>query len=122
MRWPPRGTKQITVIEMIDKIGKDFGKTTRWGMLQDVKRYGVESKVTSKALEITPHSVKIETADGVEDIPADSVILAAGARPCNDLQKIIDAKGISCDVIGDAKNIGMAFDAVHQGYRAGSCI
>ena len=117
-----QGTKQITIIEMIDKIGKDFGKTTRWGMLQDVTRYGVESKVTAKALEITPAGIKIETADGVEEIPADTVVLAAGSKSANDLQTIIEAKGIACDIIGDAQNIGMAFDAVHQGFAAGMSI
>ena len=117
-----RGTKKITVIEMIDKIGKDFGKTTRWGMLQDVKRYGVESKVTAKALEITPTGIKIEAPDGTEEIPADTVVLAVGSRPINTLGEIITSKNIPCDVIGDAQNIGMAFDAVHQGYRAGRTI
>jgi 2,4-dienoyl-CoA reductase (NADPH2) len=117
-----RGTKQITIIEMIDKIGKDFGKTTRWGMLQDVKRYGVKSKVTAKALEITPTGIKIEAPDGAEEVPADTVVLAVGSRPMNDLQKLIASKNIPCDMIGDAQNIGMAFDAVHQGYRAGRAI
>ena len=117
-----RGTKKITVIEMIDKIGKDFGKTTRWGMLQDVKRYGVESKVTAKALEITSTGIKIEAPDGTEEIPADTVVLAVGSRPINTLGEIITSKNIPCDVIGDAQNIGMAFDAVHQGYRAGRAI
>ncbi len=117
-----RGTKKITVIEMIDKIGKDFGKTTRWGMLQDVKRYGVESKVTAKALEITSTGIKIEAPEGTEEIPADTVVLAVGSRPINTLEEIITSKNIPCDVIGDAQNIGMAFDAVHQGYRAGRAI
>ena len=117
-----RGTKKITVIEMIDKIGKDFGKTTRWGMLQDVKRYGVESKVTAKALEITSTGIKIEAPDGTEEIPADTVVLAVGSQPINTLGEIITSKNIPCDVIGDAQNIGMAFDAVHQGYRAGRAI
>jgi 2,4-dienoyl-CoA reductase (NADPH2) len=114
-----RGTKKITIVEMINKIGKDFGKTTRWGMLQDITRYGVESKVTAKALEITPSGIKVETADGVEEIPADTVVIAAGSRSSNELAAIIEAKGIACDVIGDAKNIGMAFDAIHQGFKAG---
>ena len=91
-------------------------------MLQDVKRYGVDSKVTAKALEITPSGVKIETGDGVEELPADTVVLAAGSRSINDLAAVIEAKGIACDVIGDAKDIGMAFDAIHQGFKAGNSI
>jgi 2,4-dienoyl-CoA reductase (NADPH2) len=45
--------------------------------------------------------------------------LAAGARSDNALQAIIASKGIPCEVAGDANKIGMAFDAVHQGFAAG---
>ncbi len=114
-----RGTKHVTVLEMIDAIGKDFGKSTRWGMIQDVKRYGVDVKVGTKALEITADGIKVESADGIEEISADTVVMAAGSRSVNDLAAMIEAKDIPCDVIGDAGQIGMAFDAVHQGYRVG---
>jgi len=117
-----RGTKTITIIEMIDKIGKDFGKTTRWGMLQDVNRYGVNYNVTTRAVEITSSAVKVETAKGVEEIEADTVVLAAGAGSVADLASVIKEKGIPFDIVGDANQIGMAFDAVHQGYRAGMAI
>ncbi|RJP84214.1 MAG: FAD-binding protein [Desulfobacteraceae bacterium] len=114
-----RGTKQITIIEMIGQIGKDFGKSTRWGMLQDVDRYGVQSRLAAKALEITPTGVKVETPDGISEIPADSVVLAAGSRSESRLAEVIKQTSIPFDIIGDAKAIGMAFDAIHQGYRAG---
>ncbi|MFP4533902.1 MAG: FAD-dependent oxidoreductase [Desulfobacterales bacterium] len=114
-----KGTKQVTVLEMMEKIGKDFGKTTRWGMLQDVSRYGVQSRVATKALEITEKGIRIETGNGPEEIPADTVVLSVGARSDNDLEQLIESRGIACTVAGDAGNVGMAFDAVHQGFRAG---
>ena len=114
-----KGTKQVTVIEMMEKIGKDFGKTTRWGMLQDVSRYGVQSRVATKALEITEKGIRIETENGPEEILADTVVLSVGARSDNDLQQLIESKGIACTVAGDAGSVGMAFDAVHQGFKAG---
>ncbi len=114
-----KGTKQITIVEMIDAIGKDFGKSTRWGMLQDVTRYGVESKITSKALEITANGIRVETGQGIEEIPADTIVIAAGSRSVNELAAVINAKKIPFDIIGDANTIGMAFDAVHQGFAAG---
>lgn len=114
-----KGTKNVTVIEMIDKIGKDFGKTTRWGMLQDVGRFGIATKITTKALEITKTGIKVEAAGAVEEIPADTIVIAVGAKSDNALRTIIESKGIPCDVVGDANKIGMAFDAVHQGYAAG---
>jgi len=114
-----RGTKQIKIVEMMEKIGKDFGKTTRWGMLQDITRCGVESLVATTALEITPKGIKVDTGSGAEEIEADTVVLSVGAKPNNDLQQAIESKGIACTVAGDAGNIGMAFDAVHQGFKAG---
>jgi len=114
-----RGTKKVTIIEMIDAIGKDFGKSTRWGMLQDVTRYGVESKLASKAMEITPTGIKIDTGNGIEELAADTIVMAAGSKSVNGLADAIKTTGIPCDIIGDANKIGMAFDAIHQGYRTG---
>ena len=114
-----RGTKQIVVIEMIEKFGKDIGRTTRWGILQELSRKGVKTKSTTKALEITSTGVKIEKDDATEEIPADSVVLAVGASAHNPLQDIIQEIGIPCQVVGDAVQVGLAFDAVHQGFAAG---
>lgn len=115
------GTKKITLIEMIHKIGKDFGKTTRWGMLQDVNRFGIETHVATKALEITQTGIRVDTGDSnILDIEADTVVIAAGAMPENSLAAIVKDLNIPCNVIGDAKSIGLAFDAIHQGFAAGS--
>jgi len=114
-----RGTKEIIVLEMIDKMGKDIGKTTRWGILQDLSRNGIETRATTKALEITETGVKVEMDGNIKDIPADTVVLAAGAASYNPLQEFVDTKGIPCKVIGDADRVALAFDAVHQGFEAG---
>ncbi len=115
-----RGSKEITMIEMLDDIGKNFGKTTRWGMLQDVERFGVKTKTAARALEITAEKVRIENAEGVEEIPADTVVLAVGTKAYNPLQEIVAKKGIPFQVAGDAVAAAMVFDAVHQGFAAGA--
>jgi 2,4-dienoyl-CoA reductase (NADPH2) len=114
-----RGTKEIVVIEMIEKMGKDIGKTTRWGILQDLSRQGIETRAATKALEISATGVKVEIDGRIEEIPADTVILAAGAKSHSPLAELISQKGIACQIIGDAGQVAMAFDAVHQGYNAG---
>jgi 2,4-dienoyl-CoA reductase (NADPH2) len=115
-----RGSKELTMIEMLDDIGKNFGKTTRWGMLQDVERFGVKTRVAARALEITAEKVRIENAEGVEEIPADTVVLAVGTRAYNPLQEIVARKGIPFEVAGDAVAAAMVFDAIHQGFAAGA--
>ncbi len=114
-----RGTKQIVLIEMIEKLGKDIGKTTKWGILQELSRKGVKTKTTTKALEITENSVRVEKDNKVEEIPADTVVLAIGASAYNPLEAICKEKDIPCETAGDAGEVGLAFGAVHQGFAAG---
>lgn len=113
-----RGTKQVTVIEMIDKVGKDIGKSTRWGMLQEMERHGIQALTGAKALEITAEGVKIAVGEEERIVPADTVVLAAGAIPRNPLEPDLIDSGIPYQVVGDAGGVGLAFDAVHQGYQA----
>ena len=121
-RMAIKGTKKIVVIEMIDKMGRDIGKTTRWGIFQDLHRHGVRTKTTTKALQITAAGVNVETNGEVEEIAADTVVLAAGAISYNPLQEIINKINVPCKVVGDARQVGLAFDAVHQGFEAGRSV
>jgi 2,4-dienoyl-CoA reductase-like NADH-dependent reductase (Old Yellow Enzyme family) len=117
-----RGTKEVTVIEVIEELGKNFGKTTRWGMLQDVERFGIRTKTGARALEITTAHVRIESKAGVEEIPADTVVLAVGTKAFNPLQELVAKKGIPFRVAGDADTPGTVFEAIHKGSAVGAGI
>jgi 2,4-dienoyl-CoA reductase (NADPH2) len=103
----------------LPELGKNFGKSTRWGMMQDVERYGVKTRATAMVIEIMPGFVRIECEGRSEDIPADSVVLAVGTRAHNPLQDLVAASGIPFRVAGDALQPAMVFDAIHQGFTAG---
>jgi 2,4-dienoyl-CoA reductase-like NADH-dependent reductase (Old Yellow Enzyme family)/thioredoxin reductase len=118
-RLATTGSKQVTLVEKLDRLGGNFGKTTRWTMLQDLKRFGVTSRTGVKVEEITAAGVVVEGATGRELIAADTVVLATGTRADNPLQEVCEQLGIPYQVIGDAAQPAMAFDAVHQGWRAG---
>ncbi len=114
-----KGTKEVVLIEMINKIGKDIGRSTRWGMLQDMSRFGITSDVETRALEITDTGVKVQRGETVEEIEADTVVIAAGAQSSNPLEEKLKSKGIPCQVVGDAKQVANAFEAMHSGFVAG---
>ncbi|MBT4365059.1 MAG: FAD-dependent oxidoreductase [Desulfobacteraceae bacterium] len=116
------GTKDVTLIEMVEKVGKDIGRSTKWVMMRDLNLYGVNTMVGTKAVEITETGVKIEKGTGIDELEADTIIMAAGSSPLNPFQEIVEKMGIECNVIGDAKQIGLAYDAVHQGYDVGRSI
>ena len=117
-----KGTRDVVVVEMAETLGANFGKSTRWGMLQDVSRYGVKTLVQAKVLEITEGGVSIEHGGEIRELPADNVVLAVGTRSNNPLQKVAEELGIDCRVVGDAKTPATVFEANHQGYNAGSGI
>ena len=114
-----KGSKDITIIEMLGELGKNFGKSTRWGMMQDVERYGVKTRAEARVIEITAAFVTVECEGEVEEIAADSVILAVGTCSYNPLQELVAASGIPFRVAGDALQPAMVFDAIHQGFAAG---
>ncbi|GAB4433284.1 MAG: FAD-dependent oxidoreductase [bacterium] len=113
-----KGTKNVTIIEMLDEIGTNFGKTTRWVMLQDLYRHKVKVLTGKKVTEITEKTVLFSDNGNTGEIAADSVILAVGSRSYNPLEEIVLKAGIKYKVVGDAAKVGFAFDAIHSGFEA----
>ncbi len=114
-----KGSKKVILVEMLDKIGSDIGKSTRWGMMQDISRMNIKTMTHTKALEIKQDTLVIESDDKKTEINADTIVLAAGSASYNPLESFLKEQEIPYQVTGDAKSIALAFDAVHQGFQAG---
>ena len=76
-----KGSKTSLLIEMPDKIGKDIGKSTKWVMMQDLGRFGIQSLANTKVIQITPEGLEVEQGGQVQQIKADTIVLAAGSKP-----------------------------------------
>lgn len=113
-----KGTKGITIIEMLDEIGTNFGKTTRWVMLQDLYRHKIKVMTGKKVTEITEKTVIFSENNVIREIEADSVVVAVGSKSYNPIEEIVLKKGIKYRVVGDAAKVGFAFDAIHSGFEA----
>jgi 2,4-dienoyl-CoA reductase (NADPH2) len=116
------GSKEVTLVEMEKSLGTNFGKSTRWGMLQDLERYGVKALANAKVMEITAAGVRVEMAGEVREVVADSVVLAVGTRSAPSLKEMVESLGIVYKVAGDALQPATVFEANHQGYQAGRSI
>jgi 2,4-dienoyl-CoA reductase (NADPH2) len=103
----------------LDKVGKDIGKSTRWGMMQDLSCIGVTVVTQATVTAITEQGIEVEKDGQPETMAAETVVLAAGSTAHNPLQPVVAKPGIAFQVAGDAGRAGLAFDAVHQGHRAG---
>ena len=71
----------------------------------------------TRVLEIKKDAVIVENEEGRKVIPADTVVIAAGARPNNGLYEELKDKLPKVDVIGDSVSVGRIHNAVESAYR-----
>jgi 2,4-dienoyl-CoA reductase-like NADH-dependent reductase (Old Yellow Enzyme family) len=114
-----RGNKDVTVVEMTGKVGKDVGLTTRWTVLGEVKRLGVRVMTNTRAVSVKPDGLEVERAKGRDLLSADSIVIAAGSESVNSLA--VELKGLVPEIhtIGDAESPRKALDAIREGFLTG---
>jgi 2,4-dienoyl-CoA reductase (NADPH2) len=113
------GIKEVTLVEALPKVGQDIGLTTRWTILQDLRRYGVKMRVSATAREITPDGVVVEVDGKEELIEGDTVVLALGSSPDTALYEQLKDQVGELYLVGDARSPRKAYEAIHEGFRVG---
>jgi 2,4-dienoyl-CoA reductase (NADPH2) len=109
--------RRITVIDMVDRIGANVGPSTRWVLMQSLKKHEVQLRTGTRLVEIGDDAVVVETDAGRERIEADTVVMAVGSRSVNDLVEDLRPLGVEVLVIGDAKTPRKFSDAIAEGYE-----
>jgi 2,4-dienoyl-CoA reductase (NADPH2) len=114
-----RGIKRVTVVEMVNKLGRDLGRSTRWTILQDLWRLSVKTMTHTRAKEITAAGIIVDRAGKEDLIPGDTVVIATGAKPVNGLYEKLKDRVPEIFLIGDAKTPRKALEAVAEGLAVG---
>ena len=104
------------------KLAPDINPGCRWSIMARCRQLGVQMYKLTKVLEIRPDCVVIENSDGVKELPADSVIIAAGARPDQDVYNAVKDKLPKVDIIGDAVEVARIPNSVRDGYLLAASI
>jgi len=95
--------RSVTLLRRTGKIGTGMGLTTRWAVIGTVRRHGVRMLTDVAYQEITDDGLVITNAEGESEvIVADTVIIAAGQEPNDQLIKIIADTGVPYRVVGGA--------------------
>jgi 2,4-dienoyl-CoA reductase (NADPH2) len=113
-----KGTKEVTVFEMLSRIGQDVGKSSRWVLLSALRARGIKIKINSRVKEITDTGLLIEKDGNIKQLPFDSVVLAVGSKSNSGVSRDLEAAGIEFKIIGDCAAPRKAMDAIHEGYLA----
>ncbi|MCF0121092.1 MAG: FAD-dependent oxidoreductase, partial [Oscillospiraceae bacterium] len=70
--------RKVTIVEMLDAINHGGNKLHVKALDVEIKKYGIDLNLSTKALEITANGVKCEAADGEKFFAGDTVIYAVG--------------------------------------------
>jgi 2,4-dienoyl-CoA reductase (NADPH2) len=117
-----RGIKKVTVVEMLNRLGQDLGRSTRWTIMQDLWRLSVKTMTHTRAKEITDGGVIVDRAGREELIRGDTVVLATGAKAVHALYEKLQGRAPEVYLIGDAKTPRKALEAVAEGLAVGRMI
>ncbi|MDR2006068.1 MAG: FAD-dependent oxidoreductase [Acidaminococcales bacterium] len=116
-------SRKVTIVEMQDKTGKDIGISTKWGVKKQIKRLGIKELTQTKVVGVSPDGVKAEAPDGKSSIiPADTVIIAAGAKARDKLAKELAGVVKDIYIIGDAKKPAKIMDAINDANELAAAI
>jgi 2,4-dienoyl-CoA reductase-like NADH-dependent reductase (Old Yellow Enzyme family)/thioredoxin reductase len=115
--------KNVTIVEMLPEIAKDVTLSAREFLFKDLAAKNVRIYVKSKVKELRPDGLIIAKDGREENLGIyDTIVLALGVEPCNDLSAILAGKGPELHTIGDAVKIRKALDAIAEGYATGLMI
>lgn len=113
-----QGTTKVTVFEMLPKAGSDVGKSTRWVLFDNLKRYGVKVITNAKVSSIDQGTVTFEKDENEEKMDFDQVILASGSKSVQTISREVGSLKIPFSVVGDCVRPGKINDAIHGGFLA----
>ncbi len=112
--------KEITIIEMTEDIAPTMPLITKIPLLLNLEENGVIILTQTRVKEIVPVGVKIEYENLERLIKGESIILATGGEPDNELEKEIKNIARNFYSVGSCNSPGDILTAIHDGFKIGS--
>lgn len=112
------GSSKVTVFEMLPQAGKDVGRSTKWVLMDNLRRHGVKIIINAKVLSITNGLVVYERNKEKIEKQFDNVIMAAGSKSVTSLTALVKSLGIPYTAIGDCAAPRKIDSAIHGGFLA----
>jgi pyruvate/2-oxoglutarate dehydrogenase complex dihydrolipoamide dehydrogenase (E3) component len=111
--------KAVTLVEMLPDIATEVQNINRLALLADLEKGKVRILANTTVKEVLADGVVIVKDNVTETISADTVIVASGSIPNNDLAVQLSGKPYKVVTIGDANKVAKVVDAIGAGYLAG---
>ena len=113
-----QGSSKVTVFEMLPRIGQDIGKSTRWILFDNLKRYKISVKTGARVTTIRDGIVRFQKDGREEQMQFDNVVLASGSESVPGISAEIKKMGYPFATVGDGVRAGKLNEAIHGGFLA----
>lgn len=111
--------EKVTIIEILDDIllTADHCLNNDLHLRALIAKSGINLETKSKVTSIDSNYVEFEKDGKFNRIECDTVVLACGYKPNNELAKALEGKICDLSVIGDAVEPRKILPAVHEGFH-----
>ncbi len=109
---------RVIIVEMLEEVARGMEMIEKVMTLKKLKEKGVEIYTETRVTEVDGDRVKLEGKTDKTLGGIDHIVLATGMKSYNPLYDTISSK-IKTYVIGDAREVGKADDAIRDGYSVG---
>ncbi len=113
-----KGSSNVTVFEMMPKAGNGIGKSTKWVVLSNIDKHGVEVITKAKVLSFEDGVLRYEKEGKEITKTFDNIVIAAGSKPVTKLSEELKNADINFTAIGDCIAPRQLNDAIHEGFLA----
>jgi len=114
--------KKITIVEMLEDIATDLGRSGRMKLMEMLDESHVEILTGTKLLKITEEGAIFENNGGEKVLKSDTIVLALGLKAEAALSEELNDKVPELYVIGDCVKPRKIINAVWEAYRVARLI
>lgn len=112
------GAREVVVVEALARSPVSTLTSHGYMLHKRLRNAGFKLITGAKVEKIESNAVIIQHDGQAGRIEVEQVVIAAGTRPVNELQSVIESKGIPCRLVGDAAATRRIIEAVEEGARA----
>lgn len=118
--------REVVLVEMLEDIASDAGPLNRVRLKEEIKKQSVQVRKNTSFAGIEENRIKLRSAGGVEEITADTLILAVGSVSDEKLYQALQEREElyrgELYRLGDCALPRNLLEAVHEGHQVGRLI
>ena len=111
--------KRVSIAEMQSEIAPDVDFWNRWVLMDRLENAGISILTNARAETVTRQGLELTVNQKPRFIPADTIVLAAGAVSQNSLLQKLQAQFNNLHPVGDCLRPQKVRQAVESGYKIG---